>query len=102
MSEHWGFSVSYLVASAIVTVTVGVYHWSAFQRAKLAGAVFGVMASLYLTLFFILQLEDFALLMGTSLLLVVLWVVMYQTRGIRAAQLSEMKQETDEVKAEAS
>ena len=40
--------------------------------------------------------------MGTSLLLVVLWVVMYQTRGIRAAPLPEMKQETDEVKAEAS
>ena len=96
MSEHWGFNLSYLVASAIVTVTVGVYHWSVFQRARIAGFTSGVMVALYLTLFFILQLQDFALLMGTSLLLLVLWIVMYQTRGVRADSLVDSEDNSEE------
>jgi inner membrane protein len=97
MSEHWGFNLSYLVASAIVTVTVGVYHWSVFQRARVAGFTSGVMVALYLTLFFILQLQDFALLMGTSLLLLVLWIVMYQTRGVRADSMVDSDDSSKEV-----
>lgn len=92
MSEHWGFNFSYLIASTIVTLTVGIYHWSAFQQVGLACVTSGVMIALYLALFCILQLQDFALLMGTSLLLLVLWIVMYQTRGVRATSLSESEE----------
>jgi inner membrane protein len=45
----------------------------------------GLLSALYVLLYGILQLEDYALLMGTGLLLVVLMALMYLTRHLRAA-----------------
>ncbi len=50
-----------------------------------AGLVVGLLTTLYALLYSLLQLEDYALLMGTALLLVIIAVLMYLTRNLRAA-----------------
>jgi inner membrane protein len=84
VAEHWGFDLAYLIASSIVTVTVGCYHISAFKNFKIALLNSMILGSLYVILFIILQLQDFALLVGSLVLLLVVWIVMYQTRHLEA------------------
>jgi inner membrane protein len=86
VAEHWGFDFAYLIAASVVTLTVGLYHIPTFKQPKIALFNSFILMSLYIILFVILQLQDFALLVGSLLLLFVLWIVMYQTRNVSVAQ----------------
>jgi inner membrane protein len=57
--------------------------------------VFALLGGLYTILYSLLKLEDYALLVGTLLLLVILAVVMYFTRHI-AQEKSTDQQLTDD------
>ncbi|QQK58415.1 cell envelope integrity protein CreD [Shewanella sp. LC6] len=80
LSEHLAFLQAYLIAACIPVLSVSAYVGSATASVK-RGAIVGTMlVSLYAVLYSILQLEDYALLMGTGLLLVVLLILMFVTR----------------------
>ena len=80
LSEHLAFLHAYLIAACIPVLSVSAYVGSATASIK-RGALVGIMlVSLYAVLYSILQLEDYALLMGTGLLLVVLLILMFVTR----------------------
>ncbi|EGM68179.1 cell envelope integrity protein CreD [Shewanella sp. HN-41] len=80
LSEHLAFLQAYLIAACIPVLSVSAYVGSATASLK-RGAIVGTMlVSLYAVLYSILQLEDYALLMGTGLLLVVLLILMFVTR----------------------
>lgn len=80
LSEHLAFLHAYLIAGCIPVLSVSAYVGSATASLK-RGAIVGIMlVSLYAVLYSILQLEDYALLMGTGLLLVVLLILMFVTR----------------------
>lgn len=80
LSEHLAFLHAYLIAACIPVLSVSAYVGSATASIK-RGAIVGIMlVSLYAVLYSILQLEDYALLMGTGLLLVVLLILMFVTR----------------------
>lgn len=71
---------AYLIAACIPVLSVSAYVGSATASIK-RGALVGIMlVSLYAVLYSILQLEDYALLMGSGLLLVVLLILMFVTR----------------------
>lgn len=91
ISEHLNFETAYLIASACVIVLVSGYTKSILNNKRATAMVAGVLLLLYLYLFILLQLEDFALLMGSLGLFAVLGLVMYLTRRIDwyAIRLSE-------------
>ncbi len=85
-SEHIGFGKSYLISAILVFLLVTLYSKAAFSRTTLAITIGGVLALLYTYFYIILQLEDYALLMGAIGLFLILAVVMFMTRKINASR----------------
>jgi inner membrane protein len=82
ISEHVPFGISYLVAASATVLLIGGYSVAVLRgrlRALLMTLVLGV---LYGYLFVLLQLEDYALLMGSLGLFAILALVMFLTRRI--------------------
>ena len=82
LSEHLPFAAAYAVASA-ACITLLVVYVAHVLRGWGRGLVFGGgLAALYGLLYVVLQSEDYALLLGTLLLLGVLAAVMWSTRRV--------------------
>lgn len=82
LSEHIGFGLSYLIASAATIDVVTIYLCSVlkgFKRGLLFG---GVLALLYGALYALLQSEDHALLAGSTLLFGLMALAMMLTRKL--------------------
>ena len=82
LSEHMTFNTAYGITASVITVLIAAYAKAIFRSMKMAYTMGGISSLLYLFLFGTLQLEDYALLMGSWGLLLILAVVMYLTRGI--------------------
>ncbi len=81
-SEYVAFGLAYLIASAGVVALVTLYSIS-FLADKLGSAIIALVLSiLYGYLYIVLQLQDYALLMGSLILFVALALTMYLTRKI--------------------
>jgi len=83
IAEHTTFLTAYLVAAAINIGLITIYTGAALKNWGRASVIFVLLSALYTVLYSLLQLEDYALLMGTMLLLSVLMVLMYVTRNLR-------------------
>jgi inner membrane protein len=81
-SEHIGFANAYLLAAAATVVLTGLYAMSALANLLRAGVLTAILAALYALLYIILNAEDYALLIGSSLLFVALAATMFVTRKI--------------------
>ena len=82
LSEHIGFNTAYLIASLAIIVIITAYSKSALLDNKQTLIILAVLIVLYSYLFIVLQLQDFALLMGSIGLVIILSIVMYLTRKI--------------------
>lgn len=82
LSEHVGFDAAYLISAGGVIALVTGYARGVFGNRYLTLTIGGVLFILYLYLCIVLQLEDYALLMGSVGLFTVLAVVMYATRKV--------------------
>jgi inner membrane protein len=91
-SEHMSFTAAYCLASAINIAMTGGYVLAALKLSKPAMALLAALAHglLYALLFFILRMEDYALLAGTAVLLLGMIVLMAVTRNLnRPAENTE-------------
>ena len=86
LAEHVGFLRAYLLASAVNIGMITVYTGAALRSWGRAGIVLVLLSTLYTLLFSLLHLEDYALLMGTVLLLAVVAVLMVLTRNLGAGR----------------
>jgi inner membrane protein len=82
LSEHTVFVAAYFAASSAVVAVVGGYCTAILGRARLGALVASGTAALYVFLFVLLQLEDYALLAATLGLFAMLAGVMYVTRKV--------------------
>jgi inner membrane protein len=82
ISEYVVFSYAYIIASTAIISLITVYSYSVLSDKLKTGVISGVLIILYGYLYILLQLQDFALLLGSIGLFVVLSVVMYLTRNI--------------------
>jgi inner membrane protein len=81
-SEHIKFNIAYVLAS-LLTLTLITGYTSAILKSKKIGLIiFGILAVMYTFIFTIIQLEDYALLIGSIGLFVILGIVMYNSRKI--------------------
>ncbi|MGB1242443.1 MAG: cell envelope integrity protein CreD [Chitinophagales bacterium] len=81
-SEQIGFNNAYFIASAGVILLITIYSKSVLKNNILTLVMFGTLIGLYGFLYSLLQLQDYALLMGSVGLFVILAVVMYLSRNI--------------------
>lgn len=82
LSEHIGFGWGYLVASLAVALMVTLFAKSIMQETRLSLATGGVLGLFYGFTYVLVQLTDFALLMGSIALFIILGVIMYLSRQI--------------------
>jgi inner membrane protein len=82
-SEHFGFNYAYIISTLMIASLIGMYARFMFNnKAKAALMTLG-LGSIYSFMFFVLNSEDYALLMGSIGLFVILSIVMYGTRNIK-------------------
>jgi len=82
LSEHIPFGFSYLVGAAGVVLLISTYIASVFRNGAVTSITAGLLVLLYGWLYVLLQLEDYALLIGSLGLFFILALVMYLTRRI--------------------
>lgn len=82
LSEHIAFKYAYLISSVSIIVLVTLYAKSIFNNKKLTALICLILATLYLFIYSIIQMEDYALLMGSIGLFIVLATIMYLSRKI--------------------
>ena len=82
LSEHFGFDYAYLLSTGSVVLLIGFYASAILASRALAFSVSAVLSILYGYLYVILQLESYALLMGSLGLFGTLALAMFFTRNI--------------------
>jgi inner membrane protein len=82
ISEHAPFGIAYAIASVATVVLISAYAAALLRSGLRVAGLAGVLAMLYGYLYVLLQLEDWALLMGSIGLFLILALVMYATRRV--------------------
>lgn len=82
ISEHINFNISYFISALMVTALTSIYIGYIIKSPKYTISMAIVEALIYIFLFGILQLTDYALLMGTLGLFAVIVLAMYFTRNV--------------------
>ncbi|MDR8393916.1 cell envelope integrity protein CreD [Aliifodinibius sp. S!AR15-10] len=95
ITEYLVFGLAYLIASAAIIVLITVYSYSVLSDKLKTGIICGTLSILYGYLYILLQMQDYALLLGSVGLFVVLAIVMYLTRNINWFEImSSQSQDT--------
>lgn len=82
ISEHQNYLFAYLISGAAVVALITTYSRSILKNSKFTLLVLGSMFGLYTFIFVIIQLEDYALLVGSIGLFVILGTIMLTSRKI--------------------
>lgn len=82
ISEQTNFNIAYAISTFGIVTMIALYSLSVFKMKKTSGILVLVMSSVYTFLFVILQMADYALLMGSIGLTIILALTMYLTRNI--------------------
>ena len=81
-SEQIGFNAAYLLAS-VATVALITTFIASLLKNNLAALLFaGILSVFYIFIFVIIQLEDFALMIGSVALFMIIAALMYFSRKI--------------------
>lgn len=82
LSEYIKFNHAYIASAASITIAITGYAYGIIKNKRFAYTVSGILTIMYSYLFIVLQLEDYALIMGSIGLFIILSSVMYITRKI--------------------
>jgi len=83
LSEHIGFSLSYLIASVATTILVGCYSTSFLVPKKMAILLVSILLLFYAFIFVVINAQDIALLLGSIALFAVLASIMYFSKDVK-------------------
>lgn len=82
ITEHSTFSIAYAIATSAVIVMLFLYTLSILKSMKFSLFIGLALAALYTFIYVIIQLENYALLVGSIGLFLILGIVMYFSRKI--------------------
>jgi inner membrane protein len=82
ITEHSNFNLAYVISSLAVLTMISLYSYSIFKGIKFSLILALILASIYGFLFITLQVADYALLIGSIGLTIILAATMYFTRNI--------------------
>ena len=83
IGEQTGFNLAYLISALAVTTLISWYSYNILHSIRMVTWVSILQTGLYLFLFTILQLQDFALLAGSIGLFTILIIIMRASQQIR-------------------
>ena len=83
LSEQISFNPAYLISTLVTGAMIYLYSRSVFEQPRHALVLVAIVLAVYGFVFVILQLTDYALLMGSVGLTIILAITMYQTRNIK-------------------
>ena len=89
LAEHVLFAQAYVAASLVTISMISLYVYVALKSKAQAFGMLVLLVALYSLLYALLQMEDYALLVGTGLVLAMLAVLMYVTRNLGMAGQEE-------------
>jgi inner membrane protein len=96
LSEQIGFGLAYLIASAGIVIMIASYSKSIFHNNRLTVILSSILILLYGFLYILIQMQDFALLMGSVALFIILASVMYLSRKIDWYSIGGKAKERDD------
>jgi inner membrane protein len=82
-SEHLSFLAAYIGSALVIVTMISLYTGFSARSLGQGIGIMILLTALYSVLYSLLQLEDYALLMGTALLLIMLGVIMWLTRNVQ-------------------
>ncbi len=82
LSERMNFNFAYILSAVSVTLIISGYAKAIVKNKRFACTIMAILVLLYGYLFVVLQLEDYALIMGSIGLMVITATVMFMTRKI--------------------
>jgi len=82
ISEHTNFNFSYLISSIAIFMLITAYSKSIFKNKFLTILQGIILAVLYGFMYITIQLQDYALLMGSIGIFIVLVLIMYLSRNV--------------------
>lgn len=82
VSEHIPFNFAYIISALLTLFLIALYMKAILKNTKLVLLIFGILFILYAFIFIIMQLQDYALLVGSIGLFSVLALTMYLSRKI--------------------
>lgn len=88
ISEHTDFNIAYGISTLGIVIMISLYSLSVFKKMKLSLLLITTITGIYGFLFVTLQLADYALLMGSVGLTIILGLTMYFTRNINWYKLN--------------
>ena len=91
LSEHIGFTPAWIVASLVGAAMNGMYLQAVLKSWKRSGLFVLALLGLDVVMWFLLRSEDSALLLGSAVLALALFAVMYLTRHFDWYSLSQPK-----------
>jgi inner membrane protein len=83
IGEQTGFNWAYLISAVAVTLLISWYAFTMLRNVRMVAWVTLLQTGLYLFLFTILQLQDYALLAGSIGLFVILAIIMHASQQIK-------------------
>lgn len=85
MSELLGFNLAYLAAAVMTTLLI-MFHMGSILKSRKNGFLVGtLLAFLYLFIFILIQMESYALLVGSLGLFAILAVIMYYSKKVTSS-----------------
>ena len=82
ISEHLKFNLAFIISAVATLSLIAGYVKAILKSTKLTMLISGVLAVLYSFIFVIIQLQDYALLIGSIGVFIILGIVMYFSRKI--------------------
>lgn len=89
MSEYFSFGPAYIIAALMVVIPNSLYIRAVTAKNSYALGMFVFLSGIYAVLYSILKMEQYALITGTLLLTIILYVIMYLTRHIEFLEEKE-------------
>lgn len=91
LSEHVGFTPAWIIASLVGALMNGIYLQAVLKSWKRSGLFVLALLGLDVVMWFLLRSEESALLLGSAVLALALFAVMYLTRHFDWYSLSQPK-----------
>lgn len=82
LSEHLAFNVAFVISAVSTLLLIAGYVGAILKSGRLTGLITGILIVLYGFIFVVIQLEDYALLIGSIGIFIILGLVMYYSRKI--------------------
>ena len=82
ISEHMNFNLAFILSALATLLLIAGYIKAILKSSKLTYLISGILFVLYSFIFVIIQLQDFALLIGSVGIFIILGLVMYYSRKI--------------------